>query len=242
MDLISLMIITFCVHESIWLMTNLFYMILDGNKWLQQYRIIPNNVFTLSIQYEILKELLGSHLVLLLPLQLCAGPLFVYFGIVGEQLWPDLWTGLWQFLVFNILEDTIFYWIHRLMHLPWFFRNVHEKHHYFDARYGHTFSLNGEYAHWVESLLNDLIPLMIGPIICGLTTGTTLGLFWIWIIYRQIRSSDEHSGYDLPWHPLKLLGNWYHGPRGHIHHHTLSGRKRNFGSYVLWDWIMGTSA
>ena len=241
MDLIPLMLMTFCVHEAIWLSTNLFYIILDNSGWLQQYRITSERI-PVNTQYDLLKELFGNHLILLLPLQLCAGPLFVYCGIVGIQRWPDLWTGFWQFLIFNIVEDTIFYWVHRLMHRPWFFKNVHEKHHHFDARYGHTFSLNGEYAHWVESFLNDLIPLMMGPILCGMTTGTTLGLFWLWIVYRQIRSADEHSGYNLPWHPLKVLGNWYHGPQGHIRHHTLAGRKNNFGSYVWWDWLMGTLA
>ncbi len=241
MDSILLMLLTFCVHEAVWLSSNIFYLMLDSNNWLQQYQITPNKI-PITVQYDILKELFFSHLFLLLPLQLCAQPIFIYFGILSDQLWPDPLTGLWQFLFFNFMEDTLFYWVHRLMHFPWFFKHIHEKHHRFDALYGHTFSLNGEYAHWAESFLNDLIPLMAGPIICGMTTGTTLGMFWVWLIFRQIRSADAHSGYDLPWHPLKLLGKCYHGPRGHIRHHTLAGRKNNFGSYIWWDWVMGTLA
>lgn len=228
-----LMLVTFMVHEVTWLLTNVFYLVLDSRNWLQKYRITQSRI-GLELQYGVLRQLLVIHLLILLPLQILAAPILLSFLKPG---WPSLFTGIWQFIAFNLIEDTIFYWIHRLLHLPWFFKHIHVKHHQFDAAYGHTFSLNGEYAHWMENLFNDLLPLLSGPWLCR---PVSIELFWLWIIFRQIRSADAHSGYVFPWHPLRSLRLIYQGPVGHLHHHTLGGRRHNFGSYKFWDYLMGT--
>jgi sterol desaturase/sphingolipid hydroxylase (fatty acid hydroxylase superfamily) len=152
-------------------------------------------------------------------------------------------------IVFNLVEDFVFYWVHRLLHHPVLFKAVHWKHHRFDQIGGHTFSLNGEYSHYVENLFNDLVPMMCGifawtVIYSRLALGPEWSFhiftFWCWITFRQMRTTDSHSGYDLPYHPLRLFRFIYGGARFHMEHHTLKGRRWNFGAFHLWDYLMGT--
>jgi sterol desaturase/sphingolipid hydroxylase (fatty acid hydroxylase superfamily) len=227
-----LMFLTFMVHEFTWLATNSFYLLLDDNNWLRSYCVIPNKI-PLDMRQKVFKELLFTHAFVLLPLQILAGPFMLSFLTPNINI--SFTVKLFQFIFFNVIEDTIFYWVHRIMHIPWVFKNIHFKHHQFDSLHGHTFSLNGEYAHWIENLSNDLLPLLAGPYIFSFWSLVPLELFWVWIVWRQIRSADAHSGYQF----IKIK-HIYQGSAGHIHHHTLQGRKHNFGSYIFWDYICNT--
>jgi len=50
----------------------------------------------------------------------------------------------------------------------------------------------------------------------------------------------QYTGYNIPFHPLRLLGFIYGGPKMHDFHHQIHGRQANFGGYKFWDWLMGT--
>jgi len=126
--------------------------------------------------------------------------------------------------------------VHRWLHTPWAFKKFHYVHH----EYVTPFSLTGEIAHPVEFVLNFLLPAMLGPFLLGYIQGIHILTFWFWTTFRGMRGADAHSGYDIPFHPLKLLGPLYWGPRRHDFHHALAGRNSNFGGYKLWDWLMGT--
>src|SRR5688500_8829657 len=41
------------------------------------------------------------------------------------------WMFLWHFAVFVFVNDTIFYFSHRILHTRWLFKNVHVRHHRF---------------------------------------------------------------------------------------------------------------
>jgi 4-alpha-methyl-delta7-sterol-4alpha-methyl oxidase len=102
--------------------------------------------------------------------------------------------------------------------------------------------LTGEIAHPVEFVINFLLPVMAGPVLVGslYPNGCHVISLWLWMSFRALRSTDAHSGYQLPFHPLRLLSPIYAGPIGHDFHHILAGRSSNFGGYKFWDWLMGT--
>lgn len=135
------------------------------------------------------------------------------------------------------MEDTGFYWIHRLLHHPYLYGKIHKIHHEFTE----TFSLNSTISHPFEFLFNVLLPLMSGPVIFGYFEGVNILTFWIWIVFREMRGTDAHSGYHLPFHPLRIISSIYNGPKFHDFHHSIKGRNQNFGGYIFWDLICGTS-
>jgi sterol desaturase/sphingolipid hydroxylase (fatty acid hydroxylase superfamily) len=183
------------------------------------------------------RHILKAHFVQLLPIQLLSFPLFLFFGFTTDYATlPSLSKFIAQFLIFNVIEDTGFYWVHRALHIPWLYKRVHARHHEFIKPY----SLVGEIAHPVEFLFNFLLPMMIGPFLLGYLQGVHILTFWIWMVFRGARGADAHSGYYLPFHPLRLLSPIYGGALDHDIHHQLRGRKSNYGGYKFWDWICGT--
>jgi len=232
---------TFVVHEVAFLLFNLPYLYFDDNKVFQQYKVHPlsESKVTSDQRWGAFRMLFKEHFMILLPILLVATPVLQWIGFTtSASAWPSLQQFAFQFVVFNVLEDTGFYWIHRLLHTQWLYQNVHKRHHEFTE----PFSLTGEISHPVEFVLNILLPLTIGPLIIAYTQGLHIVTFWIWICFRGLRGTDAHSGYNLSFHPLRLLNPIYGGPVGHDFHHMLRGRQSNFGGYRFWDWFCGTDA
>jgi sterol desaturase/sphingolipid hydroxylase (fatty acid hydroxylase superfamily) len=64
---------------------------------------------------------------------------------------------LGQVVLFHIIEDFYFYWIHRLLHWGPFYKFIHKVHHEHTA----PFAIAGEYAHPLETLFLGLnLPLL----------------------------------------------------------------------------------
>lgn len=147
----------------------------------------------------------------------------------GEEL-PSAWEVLISIAFFFLAEDYLNYWIHRWLHSPWMYKNVHYLHHEYNA----PFALAASYAHPIEIVLLG-IPTFTGPIIAG----PHLYTLWVWLMMRQYEAIDVHSGYELPWN-LNSYFSFYAGTEHHdYHHHMYSG---NFASVFTWcDRIYGTN-
>lgn len=61
-------------------------------------------------------------------------------------------------------------------------------------------SLVGEIAHPMEFVCNFLLPALIPPLIAGLYSGIHITTLWIWLLFREMRGTEAHSGYVLPWY------------------------------------------
>lgn len=233
---------SFLVHESLWVIVNLFYMVLDCFDLYSKYRIGKDRI-PIVVQGKLFLNLFSKHILVLLPLQILAIPLYKNFGLKST-------TGISKHNIFTIplylvffccIEETLFYWIHRLFHHPYLYKKFHYVHHELDSSLGSTCSLNGEYSHWFENLANDIIPFLAGPSIAYSLGITTPYFVWYsYIAFRLLKSADAHSGYDLPYNPLNLLRPIYQGTSYHTKHHSFSGRKGNFGTFTMWDNLMGT--
>jgi len=227
---------TFIIHEIAFLVLNLFYLGLDEFELCQSYKLHPDRKLKNEIKWNAFRSVLRGHVFQLLPVQAISYPLLKLFGFYSGLPLPTLSKFAFQFIIFNILEDTGFYWVHKWMHTRWAYSKFHYVHH----EYTTPFSITGEIAHPVEFLLNFLFPIMVGPLLIGYFQGCHILTFWAWITFREMRSTDAHSGYNLPYHPLRLIGFVYGGPVGHDFHHQTYGRNSQFGGYKFWDWLMGT--
>jgi len=72
--------------------------------------------------------------ILRLPILFILYDIFIYFGMEMAQPLPPIRTILVQWLIALVVNDTLFYWTHRLMHHRWFYKLIHKKHHEFKVR------------------------------------------------------------------------------------------------------------
>eukprot|EP00049_Salpingoeca_infusionum_P009786 m.166578 g.166578 ORF g.166578 m.166578 type:complete len:282 (-) comp14443_c0_seq1:200-1045(-) len=168
-------------------------------------------------------------------------PIFKNAGVDYEATFSSLYATtpllelipkvIFWLLVDMIAEDTAFYWCHRAIHHRSVYKYVHKIHHEFKAVNGFA----AVYAHPLEFVVGNLVPLTIGTSL----TGQPFCVFMLWTTIRLWETVDTHSGYEFKWSPFHLFPAVQGGPSRHDFHHS-----QNTGSYgtffTFWDWICGT--
>jgi 4-alpha-methyl-delta7-sterol-4alpha-methyl oxidase len=165
-------------------------------------------------------DVLGGHGLLLVVTAFVLYPAWVAMGGRSGAPLPSALEIAWQLVACILLQDTMFYWSHRLLHRPRLFRAIHVKHHTFRHVRGHS----SEYAHPVESIAN-LVSFMAPAILLH----AHLLTFGLWVFVRVVETVEAHSGYAF----TRLASR-------HAFHH-LYAAKGCLGSFFgIWDRIMGT--
>ena len=166
-------------------------------------------------------------------------------GIVAwgwqARAWTKLYTDvgdypLWwlpaSLLIYLLAHDTWFYWTHRLMHRPWWYKRMHAVHH---ASRPPTAWAAMSFHPWEAATGAIVIPalLFIVPIHVAVL-GTVLAIM-------TLMGVTNHMGWEL--FPRRLV----EGPAGAMlitasHHQRHHQKYRcNYGLYFrLWDRLCGT--
>jgi sterol desaturase/sphingolipid hydroxylase (fatty acid hydroxylase superfamily) len=171
-----------------------------------------------------------SSVLVMLPMLLVGSPCLQRVGIFRDRELPSNSALLVQLAYFLVVEDYLNYWLHRMLHLPWLYNNIHSLHHEFTS----PFALMSAHAHPLETVILA-IPTFAGPAL----TGCHMFTLFVWQVVRLYEAIDIHSGYELPW-SLKAVFPSYAGADHHdFHHYMHSG---NFASIFVWcDRLYGTS-
>ena len=133
---------------------------------------------------------------------------------ISPETAPSASTAARQLLVCILVEDCLFYWVHRALHhrrLYW----IHKTHHEFKQNLAPA----AEYFHTLEDLMNSM-PFLTGPLVrCRVLDGRResprsppaeeatrsqvqrvhLSVFLAWVFVRVSEFVDAHSGYGVPW-------------------------------------------
>ena len=88
------------------------------------------------------------------------------------------------------------------MHHPTLYKRIHKMHHEWTAPIG----VISVYCHPVEHILSNLVPLFVGPALCGCHMFTTM----VWVVVALLTTTISHSGYHFPLLP---------SPEAHDYHH-----------------------
>lgn len=156
----------------------------------------------------------------------------------GTRIYTD-WNAygglpylLLSFFIYLIVQDTFYYWAHRLMHHPRLFRWMHAGHH--KSRQPTPFAsfafdpAEALLTAWVLPALVFVVPIHIGLVLALLTLMTVTAIM-------------NHSGWEM------LPESFVHGRIGrhlisathHSYHHLRFDK--NYGLYFrFWDRLMGT--
>ncbi|KAL2917384.1 hypothetical protein HK105_203048 [Polyrhizophydium stewartii] len=204
---------------------------------LWRFKIQPAKKPTLA-QYRkasaralLLQVVVNLPLIVLLDRYLCQ---WSGRNILAEEL-PSPLELVKHLLVFAVIEEVGFYYGHRLLHSPRLYRLIHKKHHEFTAPIG----VAATYAHPIEHLLSNLLPLIIGPLVMG----SHILVFWAWITIAQFTTINSHCGFYFPGFPTPLAHDYHHqvfnanyGVLG-----ILDGLHGTRGNFLRWQesWLSG---
>eukprot|EP01062_Namystynia_karyoxenos_P014657 TRINITY_DN15286_c0_g1_i1.p1 TRINITY_DN15286_c0_g1~~TRINITY_DN15286_c0_g1_i1.p1 ORF type:complete len:306 (+),score=114.05 TRINITY_DN15286_c0_g1_i1:89-919(+) len=206
-------------------------------KWAERWRVQPAKVPSPA---ELRGMILGStrcffiNYATSLAMVTAVWPLLKNCGIhIGER--PGLPVCLLQFCACVMIEDFLFYWTHRLLHHPRLYRHIHKQHHHYTA----PIAICGAYMHPLEQQI-IVGGILAGPVLIALVWGLQYQVLWAWLFFRNWETAEEHSGFDLPFLPSRLLP-LYDGPAYHdFHHKVFDG---NYAAVTcLWDRLFGTVA
>lgn len=238
-DIIMSLVIPSCISLSCIFMYNLFLFLLYTKKipLFEQFRVKKREWPWESNPTGFRDEWKKTFKVILLN-HFFYSPIAAYISIVCSENkmnkkienFPSSLELALNISFFSIVHDFIFYWEHRILHTPWLYRNVHKVHH----EHKITTSLATSYAHPIEYIFANLLPIGLGPMIIG--TRCHIFTFYMWVIFVTFESIDGHTGFDFPWSPLRVLPFSTH-PALHDYHH--SHNLGNYGAYfIFWDTIL----
>jgi sterol desaturase/sphingolipid hydroxylase (fatty acid hydroxylase superfamily) len=196
--------------------------------WAEPYRIQARKTGRRSVVGPAFWHVARNNAVMAV-MTLGAWPLLRLSGVHAGPL-PAWWVIVLQLLFFIVLDDFLFYWMHRSLHESrWLFKKVHSIHH----RIMTPWAITGHYMHPVEYVLTGTV-MLIGPLLVGAHVVT----LYIWIVIRQWEAAEGHAGYDFPWSPMHLLP-FSDGATHHDFHHAKV--KGNYAGFFPWtDAAFGT--
>lgn len=219
------------------------YLLLAGVPFVLLTFVFRKRLFSKKIQPkfpksgQIRRELLASMYACLV-----LGAAFVFtfwlhragFG----KLYLDISERGWAYFFGSVamvifLHDTYFYWLHRLLHLPFFFRKIHFVHH----RSVNTTTFTAFNFHLLESVLEFVIvPILIFVLPMH---PAVLAIFGIWTMAFNVLGHCGYEFFPRGWtrHPVF---RWVNSSVHHNLHH--SKVVCNFGIYFnFWDFWMRTN-
>lgn len=128
-----------------------------------------------------------------------------------------------HFAIAVLLREVLFYYVHRLLHLKFFYRHLHHVHHQFPA----PIALAAVHSHPIDHMMQNALPIAL-PMIMLRAHFLTVVLF---ATVALLDAALAHSGYDFFRVPAQVSMH-------DLHHMTSKG---GYGVLGLMDWIHGTS-
>ena len=158
---------------------------------LQPSRLSPSTGRVNSERYgaaarlAIRNQLCGS-----LPTMLLFAHLYWWRQMPVHAPLPPLPVLAWQAAVLLVVEELLFYYTHRLWHLPALYSRVHYIHHEWTA----PVALTACSCHFVEHVVTNISPMLVGPLLSGCHYWLYLG----WLTLGVVNTVFVHSGYNWP--------------------------------------------
>ncbi|OAA65804.1 Fatty acid hydroxylase [Niveomyces insectorum RCEF 264] len=142
------------------------------------------------------------------------------FGVRVTPLLPSAGEVVRDLVLSCVLREILFYYAHRLLHRPRWYRAIHKTHHRFTA----PVALAAQYAHPVEHLVANALPVGGPPLLLRAHVLT----YWLFVVLMLLETGTVHSGYDF-------FGG---AARRHDAHHEKF--TVHYGVFGWLDWLHGT--
>lgn len=112
---------------------------------------------------------------------------------------PTSWTFVWQLYFCIFVEDIVFTFSHRMLHTKYLYKHIHKLHH----TYTQSVGICAEYAHPIEFIFGNVLPLGIPCMMLGRR------MHWFTFMaigtQRIIGTTIGHCGYNIPCDPSEMF-------------------------------------
>jgi sterol desaturase/sphingolipid hydroxylase (fatty acid hydroxylase superfamily) len=218
------------------------YFLISGGTYLLFYSILGKSIAKRSLRLKpplnrMIRNDIELSIISGVIFALCAAFVISEYNFGATLLYNDIHSyGLWylavSFVAVLIIQDTYFYFIHRIFHHPLFFKWMHLGHH----RSGDPTPWSSFAFDPPEAIIQALFFVAI-VFVVPLHFITLIALMMTMTMWAVL----NHLGFELFPASSKShwLGKWFIGST----HHSIHHRKYNlhYGLYfTLWDKLLGT--
>lgn len=196
----------------------------DPPAWLQRFRIqerAPGQPRRGPPLGKAVRVVLRNQILGTLPAVVAVYLLLQVRGVDLAAAPPSVTRILLELAVMVLVEELLFYAVHRTMHRKALFRRFHRIHHEFRESIG----IATHYVHFVEHLLGNLLPIFAGVLLIGAHPVSA----FLWIGLAVSNAIYTHSGYRWPGLPWSVEHDF--------HHWNITG---SYGAIGLLDRLLGT--
>ncbi|KAM9253963.1 fatty acid hydroxylase domain-containing protein 2 isoform 1-T1 [Dugong dugon] len=152
--------------------------------------------------HQSIRTVLFNQYMVSLPVTAFLYPFLKWWGDPCRRELPTFHWFLLELTIFTLIEEVMFYYSHRLLHYPAFYKKIHKKHHEWTAPIG----VIALYAHPIEHVASNMLPAMLGPLLMG----SHLSSITMWISLVLITTTISHCGYHLPFLPSPEFHDYHH--------------------------------
>jgi sterol desaturase/sphingolipid hydroxylase (fatty acid hydroxylase superfamily) len=168
-----------------WIMSGIFYS-LDlkalHNDNIKYYKI--NKKLLIEKYYEVCLFVIKTQLFVILPYVL----IISFFYKIHDEAFNILYE-LFCLIIFILVQEVCFYFTHRLFHISFLYKKFHYLHH----QYNIPIAPAALYAHPIENIFCNLLPVTLGALIISHSYITDL----IWFTLVAVNTTIHHSNYDF---------------------------------------------
>lgn len=126
---------------------------------------------------------------------------FNFHVIMEKEKAPTFIQMIPYFIIFQIMEDIMFFGAHRLLHFPFFYK-FHKVHH----EYKITVTIAALHSHIIEFLISNTLTEAVYMQMAAAWLGPIhMNMRLIWTILKIWEAYNGHCGYMFSWAPLYLL-------------------------------------
>lgn len=218
------------------------YFIIAGIPFLVFYKLLSSKFSKSKIQSkqaskkdfkrEILHSMQSTAIMSVIAFLVLFTPVKDYTLVYTELTAYGIWYIPLSIILSLIIHDTYFYWMHRLLHHPKFFKHTHLVHH----KSVNPSPWTSYSFHFFEAIAEGLVLLLI--VLFLPMNALSIGMF---VLVGFMINVYGHLGYEIM--PEWFRRSWLFEISNTSIHHNLhhSKFKGNYGLYFrFWDRLMGT--
>lgn len=184
---------------TFWSFSTLFFYLdykTEKTNYLKKYKIRTKPI-NWNFYKSTIKDVMKTHIFITLPFNIVISPLWEYYGCT----WESIHYSIFDVIIILLTEEIIFFYLHYLFHKQrYLYKKIHYKHH----KWIDPVAVSALYAHPIEVIFCNYMPLIIGFFITHFNFYYALSF----IAIGTINALYVHSGYSITC--SKKVGHYQH--------------------------------